>query len=70
MQDHDLLIRIDEKVDALYKAVMGDEQPGLIQKVSALEQFKGKVVAVGSLIGLAVSAFGATLIKHLFSGSK
>lgn len=37
-EDHDLLIRIDERVQALFKEVVGNGKDGLSQRVAKVDQ--------------------------------
>lgn len=58
---HERLARIEEQLAALTKAVLGNGQPGLVQRLSAVEHWRSGIVAVIAFLaaagGLAIAAW-------------
>ena len=64
MNDHDLLVRIDERVEAIHAAVFGNGQPGLSTRVAQLEGKETKVAAKGAA-GVAILALVLAFVAKL-----
>jgi len=64
--DHDLLIRLDEKMDAILKrlekgdACMEEHE----KRISKLESFQNTLLAFAGAISLAVSVTGSWVLSH------
>ena len=67
--DHDLLIRLDEKVDAILKRLEKhdgkDEE--LEKRIGRVESFQIRVIGIATGISIAVSSVGSQL-GHFFGG--
>jgi len=70
MDDHDLLIRMDEKMDAvLLRLRDSDKAMGeLSKRVSVLEGFKSTIMGVVAVISLLVSMFVTWLMSYFRIG--
>lgn len=55
------LTRIEERMDALMRSVQGNGQPGLAQRVSALELWRSGIAAVLAFLLAAGGVLGAVL---------
>jgi hypothetical protein len=64
--DHDLLIRLDEKMDAMLKrlekgdACMEDHE----KRLGVLESFQNTLLAFAGVVSLAVSIAGSWVLSH------
>lgn len=55
-----LLARVDERVEQLHKAVLGNGQPGAVQRIEALESWRSKLIGAGKVM-LAIASALITL---------
>ncbi len=65
-EDRDRLIRVDERVSALYKEVCGNGQPGIKQEVAALQRWKSRItggLALLTFIVVSAITWAARLIR-------
>lgn len=57
LSDHDLLIRIDTRVNAMHKEVFGNGRPGILSRLTTLEAGAvRKGAAAGGVTGLLAGA--------------
>ena len=70
MDDHDLLIRMDEKMDAVLKRLEDNDTTldDLEARVDALERFKSAIFAVVAVVSFVVSAAGTWFMSHFRFG--
>jgi hypothetical protein len=64
--DHDLLIRLDEKMDAILKRL--DDGDDCIKdhekRLGKLESFQNSILAFAGAVSLAVSVAGSWILSH------
>lgn len=64
--DHDLLIRLDEKMDAILKRL--DDGDDCIRdhekRIGKLESFQNSILAFAGAVSLAVSVAGSWILSH------
>ena len=58
-EDHDLLVRVDGSVADLLKLVKGNGQPGLVQRVTALELWRSMLLGMWAFIAAATMIYAA-----------
>lgn len=63
--DHDLLLRIDEKVAQMHKSLFGNGKPGLVERTEVLESSRafvlGAAKAVGIFVGTTLTVCGVVI---------
>jgi len=58
-EDHDMLVRVDASVSDLVKLVKGNGQPGLLQRVTALELWRSMLLGMWAFIAAASMIYAA-----------
>ncbi len=58
-EDHDMLVRVDASVTDLVKLVKGNGQPGLLQRVTALELWRSMLLGMWAFIAGAAMLYAA-----------
>jgi hypothetical protein len=57
LDDHDLLIRIDERVEAIHRAIYGgNNAPGLLERVDKLEAWRNRILGGLSILSFIILA--------------
>ena len=71
-EDHDLLVRIDERVERLEKTLLGNGQPGWCQarlvRIEAIESAQARTSSVVTFIGwiVGIRATAASAVVAVF----